>query len=67
MSVEKSLILHARPIRVPRRVLRFTHTFGLGGMALVLFMMLVGTGLLMIFIYEPSPERAYQSIVFMQQ
>ena len=67
MSVEKSLILHARPIRIPRRVLRFTHTFGLGGMALVLFMMLVGTGLLMIFIYEPSPERAYQSIVFMQQ
>lgn len=67
MSVENSLILHARPIRVPRRVLRFTHTFGLGGMALVLFMMLVGTGLLMIFIYEPSPERAYQSIVFMQQ
>jgi len=47
--------------------MRFTHTFGLGGMSLVLFMLLVGTGLLMIFVYEPSPERAYQSIQWMQQ
>jgi quinol-cytochrome oxidoreductase complex cytochrome b subunit len=36
-------------------------------MSLVLFMMLVSTGLLMIFVYEPSPERAYESILFMQQ
>jgi len=62
-----SLILHARPVRVPARALRYTHTFGLGGMSLVLFMMLLSTGLLMIFVYEPSPERAYQSILFMQE
>jgi quinol-cytochrome oxidoreductase complex cytochrome b subunit len=62
-----SLILHTRPVRVHARTLRYTHTFGLGGMSLVLFMLLISTGLLMIFIYEPSPERAYQSILFMQQ
>ena len=62
-----SLILHTRPVRVPVSALRFTHTFGLGGMSLVLFMMLISTGLLMIFVYEPSPERAYESILFMQQ
>ncbi len=62
-----SLILHTRPVRVPARALRYTHTFGLGGMSLVLFMLLISTGLLMIFVYEPSPERAYQSILFMQQ
>jgi len=61
-----SLILHTRPVRVPANALRYTHTFGLGGMSLVLFMMLISTGLLMIFVYEPSPERAYQSILFMQ-
>jgi len=61
-----SLILHTRPVRVPAKALRYNHTFGLGGMSLVLFMMLVSTGLLMIFVYEPSPERAYQSILFMQ-
>ena len=52
---------------MPAKALRYTHTFGLGGMSLVLFMMLVSTGLLMIFVYEPSPERAYKSILFMQQ
>ena len=46
-----SLILHARPVRVPAKALRYTHTFGLGGMSLVLFMMLLSTGLLMIFVY----------------
>jgi len=62
-----SLILHARPVRVPAKALRYTHTFGLGGMSLVLFLLLISTGVLMIFVYEPSPERAYESILYMQQ
>jgi quinol-cytochrome oxidoreductase complex cytochrome b subunit len=35
-------------------------------MALVLFLVLLGTGLLMIFVYEPTPEGAYKSILHMQ-
>jgi len=35
-------------------------------MALVLFLVLLGTGLLMIFVYEPTPEGAYKSILYMQ-
>ena len=27
------LILHFRPIRVPEKTIRYTHTFGLGGMS----------------------------------
>ena len=65
--VTNSLILHVRPAHVAVKTLRYTHTFGLGGMSLVLFMMLISTGLLMIFVYEPSPERAYESILYMQQ
>jgi len=52
---------------VPVEALRYTLTFGLGGMSLVLLLLLMGTGLLMIFVYEPSPERAYASILVMQQ
>ena len=62
----RSLIQHARPVRVSAAALRFTHTFGLGGTALVLFLILLGTGLLMIFVYEPTTEGAYESVVFMQ-
>ena len=65
--VANTLVLHLRPVQVPASTLRYTHTFGLGGMSMVLVMMLIATGLLMMFAYEPSPERAYQSIVSMQQ
>ena len=61
-----TLILHFRPRIVPERTLRFTLTWGLGGMAVVLVFMLIGTGLLLKFAYEPFPGRAYDSIVQLQ-
>jgi quinol-cytochrome oxidoreductase complex cytochrome b subunit len=36
-------------------------------MSLVLILMMICTGILMIFVYEPSPDRAYQSILFLEQ
>lgn len=62
-----SLVSHLRPALVNVRAIRFTHTFGLGGMALVLVLLLMFTGVLMMFAYEPSPERAWQSINAFQQ
>ena len=62
-----SLMLHLRPARVHARAIRFTHTFGLGGMALVLVLLLAFSGVLMMFAYEPSPEHAWQSIDAFEQ
>lgn len=62
-----SLLLHLRPARVPLRAIRFAHTFGLGGMAMVLILLLMATGLLMGFVYDPAPERAYRSILVLQE
>ena len=62
-----SLLLHLRPARVPLRAIRFTHTFGLGGMAMVLILLLMATGLLMSFVYDPAPERAYRSTLVLQE
>jgi quinol-cytochrome oxidoreductase complex cytochrome b subunit len=59
-------ILHFRPVRVPEKTVRYTHTWGLGGMSLVLFLLLVSTGVLLMFVYEPSPGYAYDSIVNLQ-
>ncbi len=61
-----TLILHFRPRMVQERTLRFTLTWGLGGMAVVLVFMLLGTGLLLKFAYEPFPGRAYDSILRLQ-
>jgi len=47
--------------------LPFTHTFGLGGMSLVLVGMLMATGVLLMLAYEPTPEAAYRSIESLEQ
>jgi quinol-cytochrome oxidoreductase complex cytochrome b subunit len=60
-------ILHLHPKRVKESTLRFSLTFGLGGMAALLFLVQVVTGLLLKFHYEPSPENAYNSILNLQQ
>ncbi len=56
-------VLHMRPVRVRRKTLAYTHTFGLGGSSLVLISLMIGTGVLLMLGYEPSPERAYQSVI----
>jgi len=61
-----SLIFHFRPRSVQERTLRFTLTWGLGGMAVVLVCILFGTGLMLKFVYQPVPDRAYASIVHLQ-
>jgi quinol-cytochrome oxidoreductase complex cytochrome b subunit len=60
------LILHFRSIRVPEKTIRYTHTWGLGGMSMVLFLLLAATGILLLFVYEPSPGFAHDSIVTLQ-
>jgi quinol-cytochrome oxidoreductase complex cytochrome b subunit len=61
-----NLILHLHPRRVKARTVRFTLTFGLGGMAALLVVFQLFTGLLLKFHYEPSPENAYNSILNLQ-
>lgn len=61
-----NLILHLHPRTIHKQTLKFTLTWGLGGMALVLVLLLALTGILLMFIYEPIPGRAYESIVILQ-
>jgi quinol-cytochrome oxidoreductase complex cytochrome b subunit len=56
------LLLHLHPRVVPAEALAFPRTFALGGIAVVLFILLAVTGSLLLFGYEPSPERAYASV-----
>jgi quinol-cytochrome oxidoreductase complex cytochrome b subunit len=58
-----NLILHLHPRKVKPYTLRFNLTFGLGGMAALLVVIQVFTGLLLKFHYIPSPEGAYNSVL----
>src|SRR5512134_985530 len=58
-----TLLLHLRPVKVPARTIRFTHTFGLGGASLVLITILAVTGILLMLAYQPVPGVAHDSIL----
>lgn len=61
-----NLILHFRPTNVPESTLKFTLTWGLGGMAAVLVLVQLFTGILLKFVYEPVPVQAYASMLTLQ-
>jgi quinol-cytochrome oxidoreductase complex cytochrome b subunit len=61
-TVVGTFVLHLRPVRVPAATIRFTHTFGLGGMSLVLLGILGVTGSLLMLGYTPVPGEAHASI-----
>jgi len=60
------LVLHLRPATVPEETLRFTLSWGLGGMAVILVMLQLATGVLLKYAYEPVPAQAYASILRIQ-
>jgi quinol-cytochrome oxidoreductase complex cytochrome b subunit len=64
-AIERFL-LHIHPPRIDKRAIKFTRTFGLGGVNVLLFVLLVITGVLLRFTYVPTPEGAYDSILFLQ-
>jgi menaquinol-cytochrome c reductase cytochrome b subunit len=57
---------HLFPQVVLKGNLRITYTFCLGGLAFTAFMLLTASGLLMLFYYQPSPEMAFNSILFLE-
>jgi quinol-cytochrome oxidoreductase complex cytochrome b subunit len=59
----RNLPLHFRPTTVPESTLKFTLSWGLGGMAAVLILVQFVTGIFLKFVYEPLPSQAYSSIV----
>lgn len=60
--VVSNLLLHLHPVKVRKDALRFTYTFCLGGMSFFLFLILVVTGIFLMFYYVPSVGQAYSSM-----
>ena len=64
--VMNNMILHIHPSRVSKKSLKFTYTWGLGGLSILLLTILVGTGVMLMFVYTPSPETAYNDMITLQ-
>lgn len=63
----RGFIFHLHPRRVVAETIRFTLSFGLGGMAATLFLVLIATGVLQLLSYSADTVHAYQSIILMYQ
>lgn len=61
-SIVKNFWLHWFPAKVYRGSLTFNYSFWLGTISAVLFMLLGITGVLLMFLYVPSVERAYPTM-----
>ncbi len=64
--VMNNLVLHIHPSKVSKPALKFNYTFGLGGLLILLFAVMAITGVLLLFVYTPSPDAAYDSMVALQ-
>lgn len=65
-SVMKDFLQHLFPRVVLERNLRLRYTFCLGGLAFTALLVLVASGLLLLFYYQPTVSGAFDSILFLE-
>lgn len=66
LVMTSNIFLHLHPVKVKRKSLTWSYSFGLGVITVILFGVLVFTGVLLMFYYVPSVERAYSTMKLIQ-
>jgi len=62
----QDFLKHLFPRVVLEKNLRLRYTFCLGGLAFTAFLIMLATGMLLLVYYQPTPERAFSSILFLE-
>jgi quinol-cytochrome oxidoreductase complex cytochrome b subunit len=62
LVMTSNIFFHLHPVKVSRKSIKWSYSFGLGIISTILFGVLVWTGVLLMFYYVPSVERAYMSM-----
>lgn len=66
LAMTSNIFLHLHPVKVKRKSLKWSYSFGLGIISAILFGVLALTGLLLMVYYVPSIERAYETMKTIQ-
>ena len=66
LTMTSNVFFHLHPVKVSPRSIRWSYTFGLGVISTILFAVLTFTGVILMFYYIPSIERAYPSMKDLQ-
>jgi quinol-cytochrome oxidoreductase complex cytochrome b subunit len=66
LGVLTNVFLHLHPAKINRDAVRFSYTWGMGGITFYLFIVLTFTGILLMFYYHPTKGQAYQDILYLE-
>jgi quinol-cytochrome oxidoreductase complex cytochrome b subunit len=65
LGVLSNVFLHLHPAKVNRDAVRYSYTWGMGGITFYLFIVLTFTGVLLMYYYHPTKGQAYRDIVYL--
>jgi quinol-cytochrome oxidoreductase complex cytochrome b subunit len=66
LAVATSVFLHLHPTRIHKTHVKITHTYCLGGLSFFMFLGLTVTGVMLMFYYVPSVDRAYGDVAALE-
>ena len=60
-----NVFLHLHPAKINRDAVRYSYTWGMGGITFYLFIVLTFTGVLLMFYYHPTKVQAFRDILYL--
>jgi len=66
LSVLTNVFFHLHPAKINRDAVRYSYTWGMGGITFYLFIVLTFTGVLLMFYYHPSKIQAFRDILYLE-
>src|SRR5690348_7703432 len=66
LGVLSNVFLHLHPAKINRDSVRYSYTWGMGGITFYLFIVLTFTGVLLMFYYHPQKVDAFRDILYLE-
>ena len=66
LGVLSNVFLHLHPAKINRDAVRYSYTWGMGGISFYLFWVLTWTGVLLMFYYHPTKVQAFRDILYLE-
>jgi len=66
LSVLSNVFFHLHPAKINRDAVRYSYTWGMGGITFYIFLVLTVTGILLMFYYHPTKVQAFRDILYLE-
>src|ERR1700741_5487911 len=66
LGVLSNVFLPLPPAKINRDAVRYSYTWGMGGITFYLFIVLTGTGVLLMFYYHPTKVQAFRDVLYLE-